>query len=99
KLLTDPPTPLRSLRGEVPRAADAAVMRALAKDPGDRVSSAREFADGLIGPEPPATKEIAAEGRPPVTPTRRHRTVALAQLGLLAVAGAPGPPGGARSPP
>ena len=88
KLLTEPPTPLRSVRGDVPRAVDAAVMRALAKAPGDRFASAREFADGLIGPEPSATQEIATDSRPARAPTRRHRTVLLAALGLLAVAGA-----------
>src|SRR4030095_13116739 len=55
-LPTEPPMQLRSVRGDVPRAVDASVMRALAKGPGDRFSSAREFADALTAPEPSATE-------------------------------------------
>jgi serine/threonine protein kinase/tetratricopeptide (TPR) repeat protein len=50
KLMTGKPTPLRVVRATVPPAVDAAVMRALAKQPADRFASAREFSDALTLP-------------------------------------------------
>jgi serine/threonine-protein kinase len=87
KLLTETPVALRSLRPEVPRAVDGAVMRALAKAPGDRHSTAREFADALVGPEPLATQQIEAKARAAIAPSRRSRAIFFALLGLLVVAG------------
>ncbi len=81
KLVTEPPTPLRALRDGVPPPVEEAVMRALAKLPTDRYSSAREFADALAMPEgpPPGAPATAAPRRP------RARTIALAMVGVLAV--------------
>jgi dienelactone hydrolase len=45
KVLVSPPTPVRSVRHEVPPAADAAILRALAKDPAERFATPREFMD------------------------------------------------------
>jgi serine/threonine-protein kinase len=45
--LRQPPPPLRSIRGGIPRALDAAVLKALAKDPEDRYASAREMQAAL----------------------------------------------------
>jgi serine/threonine protein kinase len=42
-----PPISLRTLRPDLPRALDKAVMRALAHEPGQRCASAAEFADAL----------------------------------------------------
>ncbi|HSE67657.1 MAG TPA: protein kinase [Gemmatimonadales bacterium] len=86
KLLTETPVALRSLRPEVPRAVDSAVMRALAKDPRNRYSTAREFADALVGPEPLATQQIAAKARA-IAPSRRSRAIFFALLGLIVAAG------------
>ncbi|MFI5310407.1 MAG: protein kinase [Gemmatimonadales bacterium] len=47
KLLTERPTSLRVVRDAVPPEVDAAVLRALAKEPSDRFASAREFSDAL----------------------------------------------------
>ncbi|MEP6766458.1 MAG: serine/threonine-protein kinase, partial [Gemmatimonadaceae bacterium] len=47
KLLTEKPKPLREMRNDVPVELDAAVMRALEKQPMDRFASAREFSDAL----------------------------------------------------
>jgi serine/threonine protein kinase/tetratricopeptide (TPR) repeat protein len=82
KLLTEPPTQPRSVRGDVPRALDAAVMRALAKAPGDRFSSARAFADALTA-EPSATENSGTRRTPVVTPPRRRRTIALVIVGVI----------------
>ena len=69
KLMTERPTSLRVVRDVVPPSLDAAVMRALAKEPTDRFSSARQFADALTVP-------VAAA-------SRRMRTVALAIIGVV----------------
>jgi serine/threonine protein kinase len=85
KLLTEPPMQLRSVRGDVPRAVDASVMRALAKGPGDRFSSAREFADALTAPEPSATEDSGTSRTPVVARPRRRRTIALVMVGVIGV--------------
>jgi eukaryotic-like serine/threonine-protein kinase len=43
--LSEPPPPLRSIRPELHPALEAAVMRALAKDPADRYASAEQFVE------------------------------------------------------
>jgi DNA-binding NarL/FixJ family response regulator len=59
--LNDPPPSLRDARPDVPAALDAAVRRAMAKDPADRQQSAEQFGrealaavNGSPAPEPPA---------------------------------------------
>ncbi|MEP6509781.1 MAG: hypothetical protein ABJC63_16255, partial [Gemmatimonadales bacterium] len=78
KLMTQSPTPLHVLRDVVPPAVGSAVMRALAKAPTDRFSSAREFADALAAPE------VAA----PAARRTYTRTVVLVLLAILVVVGA-----------
>jgi TolB-like protein/Flp pilus assembly protein TadD len=68
KLMTERPTSLRVLRDTVPPAVDAAVMRALAKAPSDRFSTAREFADALTSEPTAPTREL---------PARAHRWTPL----------------------
>jgi serine/threonine-protein kinase len=87
KLLTERPTPLRVLRDIVPPSLDAAVMRALAKAPTDRFSTAREFADALTAPEQSSAPNIAASGPPSPANSRRARTIAIATLGILGAVG------------
>jgi eukaryotic-like serine/threonine-protein kinase len=74
--LTEPPPRLRSLRPEVPSAVEAAVLRALAKDPTERFATAEEMAAALGG---------RAEGAPHL-PRRRLGRRALALLGLALLA-------------
>ena len=88
KLLTERPTPLRLIRDFVPRSLDEAVMRALAREPTDRFSGAREFADALTAPEVTATSDIGAGAMPVAAAPRRTRTMALTLVGVLAVVGA-----------
>jgi hypothetical protein len=47
KLLTEPPTHIRTIRKTVPEHIDAAVMKALSKLPADRFASAGEFVKAL----------------------------------------------------
>jgi serine/threonine-protein kinase len=50
--VTETPKPLRARRPDVPAAVEAAVARALAKDPGERHPSVAAFVAALAGPEP-----------------------------------------------
>jgi tRNA A-37 threonylcarbamoyl transferase component Bud32 len=74
--LSQPPPPLTSRRPDLPAAADQVFARALAKAPGDRFASCREFADAMraafglasydSGPEPvPPAEHPAAVEHPP----------------------------------
>jgi formylglycine-generating enzyme required for sulfatase activity/tRNA A-37 threonylcarbamoyl transferase component Bud32/dienelactone hydrolase len=45
KAIVEPPRHARALRAEVPANADAAIMKALAKQPADRFATPREFID------------------------------------------------------
>ncbi|HEX6626537.1 MAG TPA: protein kinase [Gemmatimonadaceae bacterium] len=49
RILIEKPRSIRSIRPAVPEYIEAAVMRALEQLPADRFSSAREFADALLG--------------------------------------------------
>jgi hypothetical protein len=42
-----PPLPLRSIKADIPRALDTAVMKALSKDPSSRYASAADMAEAL----------------------------------------------------
>ncbi len=48
KIKADAPAPLADVRADVPPALEAAVLRALAKEPGQRWASAAEFAAALV---------------------------------------------------
>lgn len=50
KLFTEPAPPLREHRAEVPGWLDSAVVKALAKAPGDRYATAAQFAQALTWP-------------------------------------------------
>jgi serine/threonine protein kinase len=77
--LSQPPPLLTSRRPDLPPAADRVFARALAKAPGDRYPTCREFADALraafgLAPYDPGPRGIPAAGRPPTqiaSPTAR----------------------------
>jgi len=75
KLLTEPPTPLHTVRADVPREVESAVTKALAKVPADRFAGAAEFAAALNRP---------AAG--PGTPSRRRVTTVAGIAALAAIA-------------
>jgi serine/threonine-protein kinase len=69
------PPPLRDYAPGVPPALEAAVMRALAKDPEGRPRTARAFAESLAGAlEQPLHDPAAFEAFEPRTPGIRRRT-------------------------
>jgi serine/threonine protein kinase/tetratricopeptide (TPR) repeat protein len=83
KLVTERPTSLRVVRDVVPPSLDDAVMRALAKAPADRFSSAHEFAEALTIPQ------VRATAVPVSAPARRTRMIALGivvAIGVFAIA-------------
>jgi serine/threonine protein kinase len=60
---TGPPRPLRPMV-QIPEQVEAAIMRALARDPNDRFATADAFADALAGRAPAAPASKAAEKAP-----------------------------------
>jgi len=61
--VTDAPPPLRLARPEVSTATDAAVARALAKDPDHRFASVAEFVAALKADTPPRARLVAGTTR------------------------------------
>ncbi len=89
KILAEKTTPVSRHRELVPANVDAAVLRALAKNPADRFARAAQFADALINPDfrLPVTGEMVP-ATVPVAPRRDARWwaagAALLALGLVA---------------
>ena len=73
RLISNPPRPIRIVRPGLPVHLERALVRGLAKQPGDRPRTARAFVDSLSGPTP--------------APARAHR-VSARQVGLIATLGA-----------
>jgi predicted Ser/Thr protein kinase len=97
----EPPPPLRRLRAAVPAAVDAAVARALAREPGDRFPTAVEFARALSAApltapasprtavaEPPTVRTPALGAGRRRRPSPRVLGLGLAMLLALGAAGA-----------
>lgn len=95
KQILDPPTPVDTLKPEVPAAVSKAVMRALAKTPDDRWQDGGSFRRALQGEIPTPPAPLAPRPRT----GRRWRAalgvgVALALAAAFFVLRAPGPPAG-----
>jgi eukaryotic-like serine/threonine-protein kinase len=80
RVIGERPHPPRAMRDAVPRAVDAAVMRALAKAPADRFATIADFSRALAPPPEPAATPSALSGR-------ARRMYAIAAIGALVVAG------------
>jgi len=91
--LTEPPPAVRALRPEVPATVDAALRRAMARQPADRFESAAELAAALALPpldEPPVAAGARAGGAVTLTPSAargkgpQRRWVTIAAVAILA---------------
>ncbi|MEP6780471.1 MAG: protein kinase, partial [Gemmatimonadaceae bacterium] len=93
KLLTEKPKLLKEVRTDAPDALDAAVMRALEKQPADRFATAREFADALTTMSPTSatrtasSKANAANEAPAsrLTAPRSRATIVGALVAIVAI--------------
>ncbi len=91
KLMTERPTPVRTVRETVTPALDATITRALAKVPADRWPSAADFGRALDAAARLAdTATMAVPGGRADAPTRSTRRWMLAGLGLAALLAAAG---------
>jgi serine/threonine protein kinase len=89
----DEPDPPTRRAADLPRAVDAVLLRALAKEPAERWPTATAFVDALERALAPAASEATAPTRPraaspvaAVVPWWRRRPAALAALAALALA-------------
>src|SRR5687768_14496176 len=90
RLLTDKPRSVRSSRAAVPEHVDATVQRALEKLPADRFSTAKEFADALLGrggiTTASSTAPVPAVAGPTGVRARLRDPVTLALAGIAVAA-------------
>jgi eukaryotic-like serine/threonine-protein kinase len=82
-----PPRPLRPMV-QIPEYVEAAIVRALAKDPAERYATADEFADALAGravaPPAPAASPAAAPGTSVAGPAAAGKKGCIGVLVLMA---------------
>ncbi|HEX9565558.1 MAG TPA: protein kinase [Gemmatimonadaceae bacterium] len=96
KVITDRPRSIRASRDTVPEYVELAVMRALAKLPADRFSTAAEFVDAISGTKaltvPGMRSTVVHRGEVrdlPIVPVRPYRPSRLAAaVGVIAIAAA-----------
>jgi serine/threonine-protein kinase len=94
--INDPPPPLRDKRPDVPPRVEAAVQRAMAKDPRDRFPTMAAFADELESclAELQATQVLPGRAAPPRPRRARRRTsawpIVFALLVVLVAGGVAG---------
>ena len=81
---TGPPRPLRPVV-QVPEATEAALIRALARNPADRFATAREFADALSGSTPARPAPAAAAAAE--APSRRKGCAAVVLFAAASISG------------
>lgn len=89
--LHDAPAPPRSLKAGIPRALDAAILKALAKNPDARFSSAEEMKGALTtsGSRTAVMETVRrAPAAPPSTETRPDRSDVRWVIGVLALVAA-----------
>jgi dienelactone hydrolase len=87
QILHDTPTPIRTVRGDVPAAAEQIVVRAMNKDPAGRFQSAHEMVEAITAclPAVTSTTHSTTVPVPATSPGRRVVTVALGAAVLTAL--------------
>ncbi len=96
KVLSERPTPIRTLRDTVPLEVEDAVLAALAKIPADRFATAMEFATALsdvrrVHAAPAVAKtEALSAAAPTSSASERRRGMVMAAVTLVAMAAAAG---------
>jgi serine/threonine-protein kinase len=85
KVLTEKPTPIRSVRDTVPEGVESAVLTALAKLPADRFATSAEFSDALAAPTAPRARSTS-EARAGVDEATARNPGRLALPWIAAVA-------------
>ena len=83
RILLEKPRAIRGIRPAVPDYIEAAVMRALEQLPADRFSSAREFADALLGRVPSNPFASATVGQANAAHASTAQATATRERGLL----------------
>ena len=86
RMLTEKPRPIRTTRAAVPEYVEDAIQRSLEKLPADRFSSARQFADALLGRSIGLTSATQARERTRARTSWRSRLRDPLLLGAVAVA-------------
>ena len=86
RMLTEKPRPIRTTRSAVPEYVEDAIQRSLEKLPADRFSSARQFADALLGRSVGASSATQARERTRARSGWSARFRDPVTLGLAAVA-------------
>ncbi len=87
RIMTERPTPLRTLRDTVPVHVEDAVLTALAKLPADRFATAALFAGALTTDAPSTTSSTHGRRAPAAAPPNRGRlAAALAAVAVTAAA-------------
>jgi len=86
-LMTEMPASVRTRRSDVPASVDAAVQRALSKDPADRFATARDFGEALSVAMPFNSGNVDTRQLQTSLARRRGRMLTFAVLAGVAVAG------------
>ena len=86
KVLTERPPSILIVRDTVPEGVETAVLRALAKLPADRFSSAKAFADALASQATaaPSTSRLTTSARHNANGKPMRRTLAIGAIAVLA---------------
>ena len=88
KLMTEMPASPRTRRSDVPASVDAAIQRALSKEPTDRFATARDFGDALSVAVPSTSGNVDVEQGQAALARRPGRVLAFAVLvGVVIIGG------------
>ena len=87
KLMTEMPASPRTRRSDVPASVDAAIQRALSKEPTDRFATARDFGDALSVAVPSTSGNVDVKQGQAALARRPGRVLAVAVLVGVVISG------------